>query len=317
MKSLRENYRNLLALAMIRRRLFVTGFLAVVLVSFGLAPFLGSNFFPAVDTGQIVLHVRPPIGTRIEDNTQIFARIEDQIRRVIPPDELTSIVDNIGLPNSSINTIYNNSGLIGNQDGDIFISLNDGSHHPTAGYVRTLREKPCRAFSRHGITFSFPPPDIVSQILNFGTPAPIDVQVTGANPEATQAYAQSLLRQIRGVSGAADVRLQQSIDNPQLNFDANRSRMAQVGLTEQNVTSAVATALAGTSQSAPSFWIDPRNGVSYAIVAQTPEYRMDNFADLQNLPVTTATAGVSPQVLGALGSFSRERMAAVVVATAL
>ena len=308
-ERLRESYRNLLALAMIRRRLFVTGFLGLVLVSFGLAPFLGSNFFPSVDTGQIVLHVRPPIGTRIEDNTQIFARIEDQVRKLIPRRELTAIVDNIGLPNSAINTIYNNSGLIGGQDGDIFISLN-ADHHPTADYVRDLRQSLPRAFPQ--VTFSFPPPDIVSQILNFGSPAPIDVQITGANPQATQAYAQSLLRQIRAVSGSADVRLQQSIANPQIDFDANRARMAQLGLTEQNVTSAVATALAGTSQSVPSFWIDPKNGVSYPIVAQTPEYKMDHFSDLQNLPVTTATAGVSPQVLGALGSFTREHSSAVV-----
>ena len=308
-ERVREQYRNLLALAMIRRRLFVTGILGLVLASFVLAPFLGANFFPAVDTGQITLHVRPPVGTRIEDTTQLFALIERQVRRVIPPRELSSIVDNLGLPASSINILYNNSGLIGEQDGDIFISL-DQDHHATADYVRRLREVLPRDFP--GSVFSFPPPDIVSQILNFGTPAPIDVQVTGAQAGPTQAYALSLMRQIRAVPGAADARLQQSRDNPQIEFAVDRSRIAQLGLTEQNVTSAVTTALAGTSQSAPNFWLNPQNQVSYAIVAQTPEYKLDTFAELQGLPVTTSTAGVTPQSLGALGSFSRSSGSAVV-----
>jgi CzcA family heavy metal efflux pump len=308
-EALREQYRNLLSLALTYRRLFVTGFVAFVLLSLVLAPFLGSNFFPSVDTGQITLHVRPPVGTRVEDTAQLFARIEDQIHAVIPRREISSIVDNLGLPVSGINTIYNNSGLIGEQDGDIFVSLND-DHHSTAAYVRKLRELLPRTFP--GSVFSFPPPDIVSQILNFGSPAPIDVQITGTQPEQTQAYALSLLRQIRTVSGAADVRLQQSNQNPQINFDVDRSRIAQVGLTEQNVTSAVATALAGTSQSAPNFWVDPKNHVSYPIVAQTPEYNIDTFAELQNLPVTGSTTGVAPQSLGALGSFGRTRSAAII-----
>ena len=308
-EALREQYRNLLSMALTYRRLFVTGFVAFILLSLVLAPFLGSNFFPSVDTGQITLHVRPPVGTRVEDTAQLFARIEDQIHAVIPRREISSIVDNLGLPVSGINTIYNNSGLIGEQDGDIFVSLND-DHHSTAACVRKLRELLPRTFP--GSVFSFPPPDIVSQILNFGSPAPIDVQITGPQPEQTQAFALSLLRQMRNVSGAADVRLQQSNQNPQINFDVDRSRIAQVGLTEQNVTSAVATALAGTSQSAPNFWIDPKNHVSYPIVAQTPEYNIDTFAELQNLPVTGSTTGVTPQSLGALGSFGRTRSAAII-----
>ncbi len=304
----REGYRNILALTMIRRRLFVTCFLALVLVSFVLAPFLGSNFFPSVDSGQIALHIRPPVGTRVEDVAQLSTRIEDDIRKVIPANELNTIVDVLGLPGSTINTIYNNSGIIGIQDGDIYVSLN-GNHHPTADYVRKLREVLPRDFPE--TVFSFPPPDIVSQILNFGTPAPIDVQVTGADPVKTQNYALTLMRQVKNVSGAADVRLQQSTKNPQINFDVDRSRIAQVGLTEQNVTGSVATALAGTSQTAPLFWVDPTNNVSYAIVAQTPEYKMDTFSDLQNLPVTGAT-GATPQSLGALGSFSRTQSDAVV-----
>ncbi len=303
----REGYRNLLALAMTRRKLFVTGFMAVVLLSFALAPFLGSDFFPSVDAGQITLHVRPPVGTRIESTTQLFARIEADIRRVIPPDELEAIVDNMGLPQSSINMIYNNSGIIGGQDGDIFISLKP-DHRPTADFVRTLRATLATNFP--GTTFSFPPADIVSQILNFGTPAAIDLQITGSNQAATEKYALFLLRQMREIPGIADPRMQQSNDNPQLDFKADRARIAQYGLTERDVTNAVGTALAGTSQSAPNFWLDPKSGVSYAIVSQTPEYRMNSLESLLSLPVTGANG--HSQVLGALGSFTRTQQPAVV-----
>jgi CzcA family heavy metal efflux pump len=303
----RESYRNLLALAMTSRRRFVVGFLAVTLLSFALVPFLGSDFFPSVDAGQITVHVRPPIGTRIEDTTQLFARIEAQVRRVIPRDELDAIVDNMGMPQSAINMIYNNTGIIGGQDGDIFISLNK-KHGPTADYVRTLRASLARSFP--GTTFSFPPADIVSQILNFGSPAAIDLQITGSNRAATEAYALSLLRQMRTIPGIADPRLQQSNDNPQLDFKADRARIAQYGLTERDVTNAVGTALAGTSQSAPNFWVDPRSGISYAIVSQTPEYRMNSLQSLLSLPVTNATG--QSQILGALGSFSRTAQPAVV-----
>ena len=305
--NFREGYRNLLALAMTRRRLFVFGFIAVTLLSFALVPFLGSDFFPSVDAGQITLHVRPPVGTRIENTTQLFARIEADIRSVIPPKELNAIVDNMGMPQSAINMIYNNSGTIGGQDGDIFISLNEG-HGPTPDYVRTLRAKLAADFP--GTTFSFPPADIVSQILNFGSPAAIDLQITGSNREASEKYALSLLRQMRQINGIADARLQQSNNNPQLDFTADRARIAQYGLTERDVTNAVGTALAGTSQSAPNFWIDPRTGVSYAIVSQTPEYRMNSLESLLSLPVTGANG--QSQVLGALGSFVRTQQPAVV-----
>jgi multidrug efflux pump subunit AcrB len=303
----REGYRNLLALAMTRRRLFVGAFLGCVLLSFALVPFLGSDFFPSVDAGQITLHVRPPVGTRIETTTQLFARIEQDIRRVIPPGELEAIVDNMGMPQSSINTIYNNTGIIGGQDGDIFVSLKP-DHHATADYVRTLRAKLAADFP--GTTFSFPPADIVSQILNFGIPAAIDLQITGSNRAATEKYALSLLRQMREIPGVADARMQQSNDYPQLDFKADRARIAQYGLTERDVTNAVGTALAGTSQSAPNFWLDPRTGVSYGIVSQTPEYRMNSLESLLSLPVTGARG--QSQVLGALGSFTRSQQPAVV-----
>jgi len=303
----REGYRNLLALAMTGRKSFIIGFLGAVLLSFALVPFLGSDFFPSVDAGQITLHVRPPIGTRIEDTTQLFARIERYIRGVVPRGELDAIVDNMGMPQSAINVIYSNAGTIGGQDGDIYVSLNKG-HGSSPAYIRTLRAKLAADFP--GTTFSFPPADIVSQILNFGSPAAIDLQITGSNRDATEKYALSLLRQMRQVNGIADARMQQSNDNPQLDFTADRARIAQYGLTERDVTNAVGTALAGTSQSAPNFWVDPRNGVSYGIVSQTPEYRMNSLESLLSLPVT-GTTGQS-QVLGALGSFTRTQQPAVV-----
>jgi len=297
----KEQYRNLLASAMTRRRIFVIGFLAAVAVSMVLFPFLGEDFFPAVDSGQITLHVRTPAGTRVEDSTQSVAQIEREVRRIIPAREISAIVDNVGLNQSPINLLYNNSGTVGLQDSDIFISLNR-NHHATADYVRTMRERLPRLFP--DITFSYPPPDITSQILNFGQPAPLDVQITGTNHDETEAFGYRILRQIKKVPGLVDARMQQSSTLPMLQVDADRSRMAQVGLTERDVTNALATSLAGTSQSAPNFWLNPKNGVSYNMTAQMPEYKIDSLAALQNLPVTGATSS-TPQVLGGLTRISR------------
>jgi CzcA family heavy metal efflux pump len=304
----REGYRDILGAALRNRRRFIVGFVAVVVLSFGLAPFLGSNFFPAVDAGQITLHVRPRVGTRIEDASAEIGRVEDAIRKVIPAQELTSIVDNIGLPNSSINTIYNNSGLIGYQDGDIYVSLGE-RHHPTANYVKTLREQLPRAFP--DATFSFPPPDIVTQILNFGSPAPIDVQIAGPNIDADQAYASKLLDKLKHIPGVADPRMQQSRSAPQLEVNVDRSRMAALGFTEADVTNSVGASIAGTSQTAPTFFLNPTNGVNYPIVAQMPEYRLDSVSALESLPVT-ASKGGAPQVLGGLGDIQRDSASAVV-----
>jgi CzcA family heavy metal efflux pump len=304
----REGYRNLLALAMSQRRRFVFGFLAAVAVSMLLVPFLGEDFFPSVDSGQITLHLRTPAGTRVEDTTQIVAQIERQVRQIIPRNQITTIVDNIGLNRSPINLIYSTTGIVGLQDADIFITLND-NHSPTADYVRTLREKLPRSFP--AVTFSFPPPDITSQILNFGNPAPLDVQVTGTNREATEAFALRILRQIREIPGLVDARMQQSSNMPKLRVEADRSRMAQLGLTERDVTNALGTALAGTSQQAPNFFLNPKNNVSYEMQAQTPEYRMDSLEALQNLPVTPAGGGPA-QVLGGIAKLSRAQGNAVV-----
>jgi CzcA family heavy metal efflux pump len=307
-ESTRQRYAKLLAAVMNHRRRFVILLLTFVLATFVLVPFLGANFFPSVDAGQITLHVRPPVGTRVEDSSQLFGEIEADIRKTIPVNELASVIDNIGLPTSAINTIYNNTGLIGEQDGDIYVSLGQG-HHPTPAYVKELRVRLAHDFP--GTTFSFPPADIVSQILNFGVPAPIDVQIVGPRAGQSLAFGQGLLRQMRQVPGLVDVRMQQSDDYPELDIDADRSRMAQYGLTEKDVTGAMATALAGTSTTAPNFWVDPKSGVAYPIVAQAPEYRVDTLASVENLPVTPAAGGQS-QVLGALGTISRTGAPAVV-----
>jgi multidrug efflux pump subunit AcrB len=306
-ETVREGYRNLLALALNYRRLFVTSFLAVIAVSFLLFPFLGSNFFPTVDTGQITLHVRPPVGTRLEDTTQQDAAIEAEIRRIIPRREVAAIVDNLGVPASSVNLIYSNTGIIGTYDTDIFISLTEG-HHPSPAYVKQMREDLPRAFP--GTTFSFPPADIISQILNFGSPAPLDIQFTGVNHEATKAFAYKIMREMRRVPGIADARMQQSDETPQLNFTVDRTRVAQLGLQEKDVTNALSTAVAGTSQTAPNFYLDPVSDISYGITAQAPEYMLNSLEALLNLPVTSA--GAAPQVLGAMGTITRTRSAAVV-----
>ncbi|MGZ3371573.1 MAG: efflux RND transporter permease subunit, partial [Caulobacteraceae bacterium] len=298
----REGYRNLLAMAMTRRKLFVTALIGAVLLSFGLGPFLGSNFFPAVDAGQIILHVRAPVGMRIEETSDVFSRVESEIRKVIPPRNVKTIVDNIGVPNSSINLIYSNSGVIGASDGDIYITLDRKGAKPTAEYVRQLREVLPREFPSS--TFSFLPADIVSQILNFGSPAPLDVQITGPDRTANEALALKLMRDIAAVRGAADVRLQQSSHNPLLRVDIDRTRIGQIGLSERDVTSSLGTTLAGSGQLAPLYWLNPVNGVVYPIVVQAPEYRIGSISDLANVPVTGSGRG-GMQVLGGLGSITR------------
>ena len=307
-ERIRAHYRTLLELALTHRRVFVAGFVAIVLASFLLVPTLGRNFFPAVDSGQILLHVRLQVGTRIEDSAATFARIQGAIRQIIPPAELGTLVDNVGMPVSGINLSYNNTGTIGTQDGDIQISLR-AVHRPTAEYVRTLREQLPVRFP--GATFSFLPADIVSQILNFGSPAPIDLQVRGPDLTANFKYAAELLRRIRLVPGVADARIQESPSNPGFDVNVDRAQAQYVGLTEQDVTNSLLVMLAGSSQVAPSFWLDQKSGVQYPIVMQTPQYQVDTLSELQNLPITASPASV-PQVLGAVASVARNTSNAVV-----
>ncbi|MDE2442268.1 MAG: efflux RND transporter permease subunit, partial [Betaproteobacteria bacterium] len=307
----RSWYVSALALALAKYRTFLPGFLIIVLASFALVPFLGRNFFPTVDSGQISIHVRAPVGTRLEETSALFDHIEDRIRANLPPGEVASIVDNIGLPVSGINRAYSNTGGIGPQDGDILVTLKE-DHEPTPRHVQKLREVLPASFP--GTIFSFLPADIVSQILNFGAPAPIDVMVTGPDAKANEAYAHELAGRMRQVAGIADVRLQQASNYPQLAFDVDRAQADRLGITENDVTRSLSVNLAGSFQVAPSFWLNPKNGVSYPIVVQAPQYRTDSLSALENVTVSGSGAGgkASTQILGALGALRREPSAAVV-----
>jgi multidrug efflux pump subunit AcrB len=306
-ERVRLGYRELLTMALRRRALFVTGLLGFVVASFALTPYLGRDFFPSVDAGQILMHARSQVGTRVEENANHFAEIQKAIRRIIPPEELATLVDNIGMPVSGINMTYNNSGTIGTQDGDIQIKLNE-NHRPTADYVRTLREQLPGLFP--GTTFSFLPADIISQILNFGAPAPLDLQVRGPDLAANFGYAQELVRRLRHIPGLVDTRIQQSPNSPGFNVDVDRTRAQYVGVTERDVTNSLVVNLAGSSQVAPTYWLNPDNGVSYPIVMQTPQYQIDSLTALKNLPITAA--GVPSQTLGAIAEVRRVARSAVV-----
>jgi multidrug efflux pump subunit AcrB len=251
-------------------------------------PYLGRNFFPSVDAGQMLMHARSQVGTRVEDSDAQFAQIEKAIRAVIPSDEIEAMTDNIGVPISGINMTYNNTGVIGSQDGDIQIKLREG-HEATDTYIKALREKLPRLFP--GVTFAFLPADIVNQMLNFGAPAPIDLEIRGANLDRNYAYASSLLENLRHISGVADARIQQSARNPTFNVDVDRTRAQYVGLTERDVANSMVVNLAGSSQVAPTYYLDPNNGVSYSIVMQTPQYQLDSLESLKALPMTAPECG--------------------------
>ena len=307
-EHIREGYHSALELALGRRAIFIVGFLAFVAASFLLTPYLGRDFFPSVDTGQILMHARLRVGTRVEESAKQFAEIENVIRTIIPPAELATLVDNVGMPISGINLTYSNTGVIGTQDGDVQIKLAE-DHRPTADYVRQLRAELPRRFP--GVTFGFLPADIISQILNFGAPAPIDVQVSGANLAADFDYANLLLKRIRHVPGVADARIQQSPTEPTLDVDVDRTRAQYVGLTERDVTNSLVVNLAGSGQVSPTYWLDPKSGVSYSIVMQTPQYRLDTLSDLETVPISAAGGATSP-ILGGLAKITRTTGNAVV-----
>jgi multidrug efflux pump subunit AcrB len=304
----RDSYYGMLAIALDNRKCFVTGFLCFVLVSFALVPALGRDFFPAVDSDSLSMHVRAPMGTRVEETASEFDHIERAIREVIPPDQLDTIIDNIGLPMSGVNLVYSSSGTIGSQDGDIQIVLKKG-HHPAAGFMKRLREALPRQFA--GTQFAFLPSDMTSQILNFGSPSPLDVSIAGRDRKGNEAYAENIMKELRKIDGIVDVRLQQSSSYPQLNVKVDRVRADSLGITERDVTNSMVASLAGSSQVAPAFWLNPKNGVSYAIVAATPQYLMDSMADLKALPVTASGDGAT-QILGGVANFTRGPSDAVV-----
>jgi multidrug efflux pump subunit AcrB len=302
-EAVRAHYLGLLQLSLRNRGKVIAGFMGFTLLSLALAPYLGEDFFPSVDGGQIKLHVRAQTGTRIEETTKLCDRIGEAVHNIIPTDELDGIVDNIGLSVSGINMAYNNSGTIGVEDADILISLKP-KHAPTADYVKAMREQLPRQFP--GTSFAFLPADMISQILNFGAPAPIDVQVVGNDLPADRKYADELLSRIKRIPGIADARIQQSFQQPTLNVNVDRSLAGLVGLSEKDAATAMLTTLAGSSQTSPIYWLNPKTGVSYPVSVQTPQRDIDTMAGLQNVPLTANTSGGGvSQLLGGLATFQR------------
>jgi multidrug efflux pump subunit AcrB len=260
-----------------------------------------------VDAGQIKLHLRARTGTRIEETASLADAVEAKIKDTIPAEEIDSLVDNIGLPYSGINTAYSTSAPVGPSDADVFISLKEG-HKPIADYIRALRKELPQDFP--SVSFAFLPADIVSQILNFGLPSPLDVQITGYNVDANRAYASKLLEKLKQVPGAADLHIQQAYDYPQINVDVDRSNAQQVGLTQLNVASNLLVALSGSFQTAPTFWLDPKTGIQYNIVTQAPQYDLESLNDLGNTSITSG--GGRSQLLSNLATFKRSTGPAVV-----
>jgi multidrug efflux pump subunit AcrB len=308
---LREGYRGLLASALAHRPLVAAGFFLICGSCLALSPFLGQDFFPQVDAGQIRLHVRAPAGTRIEETEGWFARVEDTIRQVIPPAELSDVVDNIGLPYSGLNMAMSDSVTIGPFDGEILVSLRSGEHAPTADYERELRARINREFPN--LTFFFQPADIVGQILNFGLPAPIDVQVVGplSNARANYALARQIETRLARIPGAVDVHTHQVVDVPQLLFEVDRTRAQQFGLTQKDVADSLVISLASSTQVAPNYWIDPRNSVDYPVSVMTPQFRVSSTSELLNTPIH-AGSRPSPQLLTNVGRLERDTTASVV-----
>ncbi len=307
-EGIRLGYRAALELVLRRRAVFLASFLALVAASFLLLPFLGRNFFPSVDTGQILMHVRTQVGTRVEESARQFAEVQRAIARLIPANELGTMVDNIGMPISGINMSYNNTGVIGPQDADIQIKLKEG-HRPTPEHVQMLRQELPSLFP--GMSFAFLPADIVSQILNFGAPAPIDIQVRGPNLAGNFQHANLILSKLRQIPGIADARIQQSRAYPAFNVDVDRTRAQYIGLTERDVTNSLVVNLAGSGQVSPTYWLNPDNGISYPIVMQTPQYQVDTLAALQTLPITAPGTTLLP-VLGGIAEIRRTSTSAVV-----
>jgi len=301
-EKLRASYHRLLETCIHHSRIFVICFFAACVLSFGLLPMVGQDFFPTVDSGEFKLHLRAPTGTRIEETAALCERVDDDMRQLIPKAELTTIIDNIGVPYSGLNLSYSNSAPIGPGDADILVELSK-KHRPTEEYVHDLRERLNRDFP--GVTFYFLPADIVSQILNFGLPAPIDVQVIGRNLADDREFADKLMNQLKFVPGTIDLRIQQPFDQPKLHFDVDRTKAQEIGYTQRDVANNLLISLSGSFQTTPSFWLDPKTGVTYNIAAQMPQYRIDTLQDLQNIPVTGTNPNAPPAIFASLASVTR------------
>jgi CzcA family heavy metal efflux pump len=308
-ERVRQRYHSLLQGLVLRRRIFIPSFLAICVVTFALVPFLGEDFFPNTDSGQFILHVRAPTGMRIEDTARMFDLVEDEIRKEIPPSQINNILDNIGLPYSNMNTQHLTDGTLGAGDGDILVTLKP-NHGPTADFVRALRRNLPRMFP--GFTFYTLPADITTQILNFGLPAPIDVQIEGNDINASKVQADKLLAQFRDVPGLTDLRIQQPFDYPTLQVHVDRTKAAQGGYTEDDVSDSLLNTLSGSFQLTPMFFLNWNNMVAYDIVAQTPQYKMDTMQDLRNIPINhtapsnqATSPSTNPEILGDLASIGR------------
>ncbi len=297
-EKFREGYRRALGIALHSPKLFAVCFLAFCIFSVLIVGVLGRDFFPKVDAGQIRLHMRARTGLRIEETARLADQVNGVIRETIPKDELTTVLDNIGLPYSGINLTYSNAGTIGSSDAEILVQLKQERGKPTAAYINDLREKLPQRFP--GVQFFFQPADIVTQILNFGTPAPIDVEVTGMNQSGNYLVGEKLANEFRHIPGAVDVHVQQAFDNPTLFMEIDRARAQSVGMQSRDVAQNVLVSLSSSFQTAPAFWLDPKNGVEYNVAVQEPQYRVDSYQALQNTPIGGSAPGSRPQILGNL-----------------
>ena len=306
-EDFRRGYEALLETTLEHRGLFAICFLLFCVLSLGLFSFLGQDFFPQVDAGLLRLHVRARAGLRVEETARLCDQIESALREEIPAGQLQTILDNIGLPNSGINQSYSSSGTIGTSDAEILIALDPEHHPPTADLTRHLREYLPRRFP--GVEFFFQPADIVTQILNFGLPAPIDVQVVGTDMQKNYEIAQQIANRMRHIPGTADVHVQQMLSLPTLHMDIERTRVTQVGLTAREVAQSALVSLSGSFQTSPNFWLNPSNKVTYQIAVQAPQYRMTNLQDLMNIPVISQQG---PQLMGNLVQVSPAARAATV-----
>jgi multidrug efflux pump subunit AcrB len=306
-EKLRARYVNALRWCLEHRRVVFAGMGALVLISFSLIPFLGRDFFPSVDAGQFRLHVRAPAGTRLESTQERFFQVGRAIREVIPPNEIQNVLDNIGLPTSGINLAFSDNATISSADGEILVALNP-NHKPTAQYVRILREKLHRDFP--DMEFYFSAPDIVSQILNFGIPSPIDIQVTGRDPKGYE-IANQIKTRVAQIPGAVDTHVHQMVHGPDLRVNIDRTRAEQIGLTQNNVAQTMLISLSSSGQTAPNYWLNFQNGVNYQVAVQTPQYKIDTLQDLKNTPVV-APGLPRPELLGNLAAIERRESPVIV-----
>jgi multidrug efflux pump subunit AcrB len=309
-EKFRHSFRGLLEVCLHHRAVFLIAFFVFCIGSLVvLIPWLGRDFFPSVDSGTFKLHMRAPTGMRIEETANLCDQVEQSIRKEIPAAEVQSVIDNIGLPYSGINLSYSNSAPVGTSDADILVTLS-AKHHPTDNYVHQLRLALPKQFP--GVSFSFLPADMVAQILNFGLPAPIDVQVVGNNLQGNRQYADTLLAKMRYVSGATDLRIQQPFDQPYLRLRVERTKAEQLGFTAHDVAQNLLVSLSGSFQTSPSYWLDPKNHVSYQIATQTPQYRTDTLQDVENIPITGTDPNAPPSIMASLVSTERGAGMAVV-----